>query len=149
MTVDSQDSAQPMQRGVVPGLGRRLGAIAYDSILLVAVLFVATAILLPLTGGEAIGPTHGLYPAYLVAVSFGYFGWFWTHGGQTLGMRSWHLRLMGAGRRGASWPQALLRFAGACLSWLCFGAGFLWLLVDRERLTWHDRLSGTRIADDS
>ena len=132
-----------------PGLGRRLAAIAYDCILLLAVLFVATAALLPFTGGKAIGPTHGLYPAYLVAVAFGYFGWFWTHGGQTLGMRSWHLRLTGAGKRGASWRQALLRFAGACISWLCFGAGFLWLLVDPERLTWHDRLSGTRIADDS
>jgi uncharacterized RDD family membrane protein YckC len=123
-----------------------LAAIAYDALLLGAVLFVATAILLPLTGGGAIRPNHGLYTAYLVAVSFGYFGWFWTHGGQTLGMRSWHLRLLGAGRNGATWRQALVRFVGACFSWLALGAGFLWLLADPDRSTWHDRISGTKIV---
>lgn len=145
MATTPELSAKPIR----PGLARRMAAIAYDSILLVAIFFVATAVLLLFTGGEAIGPSHGLYPAYLMTVAFAYFGWFWTHGGQTLGMRSWRLRLVGAGRRGASWRQALLRFAGACISWLACGVGFLWLLVDRDRLTWHDRLSGTRIADDS
>ena len=130
-----------------PGLGRRFAAIGYDAVLLVAVLFVATVVLLPFTGGAAIRPNHGLYTAYLAAVSFGYFGWFWTHGGQTLGMRSWHLRLVGAGKNGASWWQALVRFVGACFSWLVFGVGFLCMLVDPKRLTWHDRISGTKIVD--
>lgn len=145
MGVDSEQYVEPMR----PGLGRRLAAIAYDVLLLVAVLFLATAALLPFSGGEAIGPNHGLYTAYLLAVSFGYFGWFWTHGGQTLGMRTWRLRLVGAGENGATWRQALVRFVGACVSWMACGAGFLWLLVDRDRLTWHDRVSGTRIADAS
>ena len=145
MARDSELSAEPTP----PGLARRLAAIAYDVLLLVAVLFAATAVLLPFTGGEAIRPHQTLYTAYLLAVSFAYFGWFWTHGGQTLGMRSWHLRLVGTGGNGVSWQQALVRFASACLSWLAFGVGFLWLLVDPERLTWHDRLSGTTIVDDS
>jgi uncharacterized RDD family membrane protein YckC len=143
MASDTELSATPMP----PGLGRRLAAIAYDTLLLVACLIVATAALLPFTGGEAIRPNQGWYTAYLVAVSFGYFGWFWTHGGQTLGMRSWRLRLVGSGKNGASWRQALVRFAGAWVSWIAFGAGFLWMLVDRRRLTWHDRVSGTRIVD--
>ena len=124
-----------------------MAAIAYDCVLLAAVLFLATAVLLPVSGGEAIRPGSGWYSAYLLAVSFVYFGWFWTHGGQTLGMRSWRLRLVGAGNSGATWRQALLRFVGAGFSWLAFGAGFLWLLVDPERLTWHDRISTTRIVD--
>lgn len=131
------------------GLGRRLAAIGYDAFLLAAILFAATAVLLPFTGGEAISPDNGLYSLYLIVVSFAYFGWFWTHGGQTLGMRTWSLRLVGAGGNAANWLQALSRFAGACLSWLALGAGFLWLLVDRDRLTWHDRLSGTKIVDAS
>ncbi len=143
MASDTELSDTPMP----PGLGRRLAAIAYDTLLLAAVLFVATAALLPFSGGEAIRPDHVLYTAYLVAVSFAYFGWFWTHGGQTLGMRSWHLRLAGAGENGASWRQALVRFVGACFSWIAFGVGFLWMLVDPKRLTWHDRISGTRIVD--
>jgi len=143
MASDSDVSAKPTP----PGLARRLGAIGYDALLLAAVLFVATAALMPFTGGEAIHPDGVWYTVYLVAVSFGYFGWFWTHGGQTLGMRSWRLRLVGAGENGASWRQALVRFVGACFSWLAFGAGFVWLLVDTDRLTWHDRVSGTRIVD--
>jgi uncharacterized RDD family membrane protein YckC len=130
-----------------PGLLRRLAAITYDTLLLTAVLFAATAVLLPVTEGEAIRPGSGWFSAYLVAVSFVYFGWFWTHGGQTLGMRSWRLRLVGAGKNGATWPQALARFVAAGFSWLAFGAGFLWLLVDPARLTWHDRISATRIVD--
>ena len=132
-----------------PGLGRRLAAIAYDSFLLLAVLFLATALLLPFTHGEAIESGNVLYPAYLVAVSFAYFGWFWTHGGQTLGMRTWQLRLECIDGDSPSWFRALARFSAACLSWLALGAGFLWMLVDRERLTWHDRLSRTRLVDAS
>ena len=129
------------------GLGRRLGAIGYDSLLVAAVLFVGTAVLLAFTGGEAIRSGDLWYMAYLVVLSFGYFGWFWTHGGQTLGMRSWRMRLTGAGGNSASWRQALVRFVSAGFSWLIFGAGFLWLLVDPDRLTWHDRISQTRIVE--
>ena len=121
----------------------------YDGLLLAAVLFAATAVLLPFTGGEAIRSGQVWYTVYLAAVSFGYFGWFWTHGGQTLGMRTWNLRLVSASKHGASWRQALARFTGACLSWLAFGAGFLWILVDPERKAWHDRLSKTTIVDAS
>ena len=145
MARDSELAATPTP----PGLWRRLAAIGYDALLLVAVLFAATAVLLPFTGGEAINPNQISYTAYLVIVSFGYFGWFWTHGGQTLGMRSWHLRLVAAGEKSATWRQALMRFAAAGLSWLACGLGFFWLLLDPDQLTWHDRLSGTTIVDDS
>ncbi len=143
MVNDAELSAEP----IPVGLGRRFAAIGYDALLLAAVLFVGTAVLLLFTSGEAIRAGDVWYTAYLVALSFGYFGWFWTHGGQTLGMRSWRLRLVGAGQDGASWRQALVRFVSACFSWLAFGAGFVWLLVDPDRLTWHDRVSRTRIVD--
>jgi uncharacterized RDD family membrane protein YckC len=40
---------------------------------------------------------------------------------------------------------ATVRFFAAMLSWLVFGLGFLWQLWDKDELTWHDRLSGTRL----
>jgi uncharacterized RDD family membrane protein YckC len=83
---------------------------------------------------------------YLLCIAFAILGWFWVHGGQTLGMRAWRLRLVSATNNGpVSWQQALKRFAAALLSWCCLGAGFLWALFDREKRTWHDRLSGTRL----
>ena len=88
-------------------------------------------------------PNHPLYTAYLGMVAFLYFAWFWTHGGQTLGMRAWRIRLAGRGGEPVTWSLALLRFLGAAVSLACAGAGYLWVLVDRERMTWHDRLSAT------
>ncbi len=142
-------NSEPCAKAMGPGLARRLAAIGYDSFLLAAILMVANAALLPVTGGEAVRAGSSWYSAYLLVVSFVYFGWFWTHGGQTLGMRSWHLRLTGAGRNGATWRQALVRFVAAAASWLALGVGFLWMLVDPERLSWHDRISATRIVDSS
>lgn len=70
----------------------------------------------------------------------------WRHGGQTLGMRPWQLHLCSLSgapvRRGALWK----RYAAGTLSLLCGGLGFWWALFDRDRLTWHDRLSGTRLV---
>ncbi len=126
-----------------PGLTRRLGAVVYDALLLFSVLFGATALLLVFTGGEAIEPGNVLLTAYLGLVGFVYFAWCWTHGGQTLGMRAWRLRICTLEGKTPTWPQCGLRYLGAIVSWSCAGAGFLWVLLDKDRRAWHDRLSGT------
>jgi len=118
----------------------------YDGLLLFSVLFFATALLVALHGGKAIAPHDPAYTAYLIGVSFCYFGWFWTHGGQTLGMRAWKVRVCRDDGTNLSWRRAALRFGAAGLSWLLFGLGFLWMLVDKDALTWHDRLSATRLV---
>ncbi|WP_184383941.1 RDD family protein [Xanthomonas cannabis] len=66
----------------------------------------------------------------------------WRRGGQTLGMRPWRLQLQGPS---PSWRQAWMRYAVGTLSLMLGGAGFWWAWLDRERLTWHDRASGTRL----
>jgi uncharacterized RDD family membrane protein YckC len=115
----------------------------YDTLLLFSVLFFATFLVLPLTGGRAIGPHHPLYTAYLLSIAFLYFAWPWVHGGQTLGMRAWRIRVQQRSGAPVTWGQALARFVAAIASWLALGLGFLWALVGSERLTWHDRLSET------
>ena len=96
---------------------RRLGAIVYDALLLFAVLFVATALVLPLTGGEAVSPHHPFFSTYLFFICFFFYAWFWTHGGQTLGMRAWKIRVQRRDGGGITWWQALVRFLLANL-WL-------------------------------
>lgn len=132
------------------GLLRRLAAILYDSLLLVAVLMLSTAVLLPLSGGKAITPVETGWLAYayrflLLLVIVLYFGLSWTRGGQTLGMLAWKIRVVRTNGAALRWFDVLVRLAAAVLSWAPAGLGYLWMLVDPERLTWHDRLSRTRV----
>jgi uncharacterized RDD family membrane protein YckC len=118
--------------------------------LLLAVLMIATAAFLPLTGGEALDPDarpglEFVYRAVLVLLIVGYFGIFWTRRGQTLGMASWRLRIERDDGAALGWRDTALRLAAAVLSWLPFGLGYLWIAIDPQRRAWHDRLSGTRI----
>ncbi|ADJ28579.1 RDD family protein [Nitrosococcus watsonii] len=129
-----------------PGLFRRLGAIFYDSLLLIATWFLFTIFALPLTAGEAIPAGNILYRLYLLLIALAFFGGFWTHGGQTLGMRAWRIKVQQPNGQLITWRQALLRFGAAFLSWLPLGAGFWWVLIDKEGQTWHDRLSTTTLV---
>lgn len=131
-----------------PGFLRRLAAILYDLLLLIAVLFVATALLLPLNKGEAFTAQQFFYPLYLLVISFLFYAWFWTHGGQTLGLRAWKIKALTFDLKPVSWKQALLRFTAAILSWGLFGLGFFWILIDKNHRSWHDNLSKTALFFD-
>ena len=69
----------------------------------------------------------------------------WSRGGQTLGMRPWRLRVVDAAGGPASHYALGLRYAVGTASLLLAGLGFWWAWFDRDRLTWHDRASDTRI----
>ena len=127
-----------------PGLGRRLAACLYDGLVLLAVLMFAGALWVALSRAAA-PPGDWLFRGYLLSIAALFFGAFWTRG-ETLGMRAWKLHLVAADGRAPGWGRALLRFAVALVSWAAFGLGFLWVLVDRHRLAWHDRASGTRLV---
>lgn len=143
----SKSSKKPGKaRSVSPGFLRRLAAIAYDTLLLLAVLFLATALALPFNSGDAFTSKQWFFPLYLLLVTFGFFAWFWTHGGQTLGMRAWKVKLVSQQGLTVSWQQALVRFGVAFLSWLCFGLGFFWCWLDKSGYSWHDHASATRLV---
>jgi uncharacterized RDD family membrane protein YckC len=130
---------------------RRLAAMLYDGLLLLAILMIATALFLPLTGGEALTPSkHPLleitYRLVLLALVVLFFGVFWTRRGQTLGMASWRLRVEREDGRLLTWSDTVKRLGAALLSLLPLGFGFLWILFDRDRRAWHDRLTHTRIV---
>ena len=133
-----------------PGFLRRLAAQLYDIFLLVAILFLATAILLPFTSGESISEQQILiYRIYLAVISFLFYGWFWTHGGQTLGLRAWKIKVLTLNKKPISWKQAFLRFITAIISWSVLGLGFLWIFMNKRRYSWHDYLSKTALFSDT
>jgi uncharacterized RDD family membrane protein YckC len=129
------------------GLLRRLAALAYDSLIVLALWLTAAVPFVWIANGAPQGLLMRLaFQLYLLAIAFAFFGWFWVHGGQTLGMRAWRLRIVDNDGRAVTWAQATKRFAAAILSLLCAGIGLLWVMHDRERRAWHDRLSGTRVV---
>lgn len=148
---------------------RRLGAALYDCLLLAGVLLAASALAL----GFAVGvigaeqfknhnPLLGnpLFSSFLFLVCFFFYAWFWTHDGQTLGMRAWKIRVQQPDGKGITWWQALVRFLLASL-WvlpviyarkvvglslglsLSVGIAFL-LLTMASRL--HERYSATQLV---
>ncbi|MEF3193924.1 MAG: RDD family protein, partial [Halothiobacillaceae bacterium] len=114
--------------GQPAGLLRRLGALFYDGLLIAALWFVLTALLLPFNGGEALperGPWHWAYQALLTLTTLGFYLWFWRNGGQTLGMRAWCLRLVDEEGETPTLRAMLRRALWAVPSWGLFGLGVL------------------------
>lgn len=70
----------------------------------------------------------------------------WLRGGQTLGMRPWRLKVIAADGSAPTLAALWRRYALATLSLLAAGLGFWWAWLDRDRLTLHDRFSGTRLV---
>jgi len=139
-------------------LPRRIGAMVYDGFLLFGVLFTAN---LPLI---AFQPKHEsiqenekmyentllgegiLYQFYLAMVVICFFYWFWRKNKGTLGMQAWRLSIESFDGTGITFSQATIRVVISVFSWLACGAGFLWILIDKDNLAWHDKLSKTRIV---
>ncbi|MGH8418340.1 MAG: RDD family protein [Pseudomonas sp.] len=140
------------------GLGRRLAAIFYDTLLCVALLMVTTFIYkliwMGMVGEAKLrqlsesGALDGdpLLSTILLFALFAFFAKFWTHAGQTLGMQVWGIRVQNADGTGISLWQALLRFVVAIASWLCVGLGFFWSLFDKQKRSWHDMYSETQLV---
>lgn len=127
-------------------LWRRLAAAIYDLLVVIAILMVLTGLVVLARAGSPFDPRSVWFRLLLIVGWWAYFAWSWTHGGQTLGMRAWRLALVGRDGTAVSLWQATLRFAAAWLSTAAAGLGFLWVLVDRQRLAWHDRLSETLLV---
>lgn len=118
----------------------------YDGLLLIALWLAAMAPVVALTGEHPSTAARAFTQLYLFLVGFAFLGGFWTHGGQTLGLRSWRLRVEGLQGSRLTWRQALARYAAALLSWLPAGLGFVWIVIDPYGRAWHDRLSATRVV---
>ena len=142
-----------------PGLIKRIAVIIYDGLLLSGVLFFCLVLtfgislyLLKVTTGLNIHEHPQLKIAVSAAVviialliAYCFYGWFWTKGGQTLGMRAFHLYLIDENGKFINWQIARKRFTFSLLSWACCGMGFAWILVNRKNLTWHDMATKTQI----
>ncbi|GAA6120649.1 RDD family protein [Acidovorax sp. FG27] len=161
------DVAAAALQGMAPPLWRRMACWLYEGMLMFGVVFIAGYLFGTLSQTRnALDNRHALQ-GFLFIVFAIYFTWFWARG-QTLAMKTWHIRIVGRDGRAISQRRALLRYA---LSWLWFlpplaamapfqlsgaestvivlGWVAIWALLSRfhpQRQFWHDALAGTRLV---
>ena len=138
-------------------LWRRLAAIGYDTLLVIAIAMLITFIdlkikiwLFDIPDSQ---PAVLAEPAYwnwlnwlvVLSVTTSFFVFCWKQGGRTLGMQAWRLRVQQANGSNITTQQALKRLGGAIISLACGGLGYMWILYDKENRSWHDIWSGTQI----
>lgn len=164
--MDPPDTAVPLQ---TPGLRRRLACFVYEGVLLFGVLMVAGFVYGLLTQQRhALVGMHGLQ-VFVFLVLGTYFSWFWSHGGQTVAMKTWRIRLLmqdgqpvptarAAMRYVLSWLWFLPALAGTYLAGARSGAAIALAVMvgvlayaalsrlNPQRQYWHDRLCGTRLV---
>jgi uncharacterized RDD family membrane protein YckC len=156
-------------------LKRRFAALAYELLLVTAIVFATNFALLPLVtphrgASEALTvpalPERMALVWITVAVLAAYFVWCWSNGRRTLAMKTWKLALRTLDNRTVMPKTALLRYLacwigpllalaaylalsraglGAHGAWLV-ALNFLWAFVDRDRQFLHDRVARTRLV---
>ena len=131
-------------------VGWRLLALAYDFFPMLALWFITAGVFTAIHRDAVRGGWLGLLEfAVMWLLAGAYAVASWRRGGQTLGMRAWRLRAVDMQGANATARALWLRYAVGGISLLAAGCGFWWAWIDRERLTWHDRVSGTRMIRES
>lgn len=153
-----------------PGLWRRMACWLYEGMLMFGVVFIAGYLFSTLTQTRNALDNRHAQQAFLFVVFGIYFTWFWAKG-QTLAMKTWHIRVVDRQGRALSQPRALLRYvlswlwllpalalsaalktSGPELALLLVGWIVVWALLSRfhpERQFMHDALAGTRLIHEA
>ena len=149
-----QNETTPVQLSA--GLLRRLAALLYDAFLIAAIWMLLGFLLQLLVGPDTSSLVDGqvqtdpqlalILFSLMVFSSSGFYIWFWCQSGQTLGMLAWRIKVQDYDGKLISIQQALLRFLLAWPAFIFFGAGYLWLLFDRNNHAIHDKLSRTKVV---
>lgn len=155
--MNSTNPPDSPQSPTIAPLWRRLAAMLYDSILVIAIWIVVGGIVLAIFGVDESRAQNGIMTelslAHQVTLFFSlllspflFFGFFWTHSGQTLGMQAWRIRVQNADGSAISWLQVVLRFGTAPFAFLVGGLGYLWMLFDARRRTLPDIVSNSQVV---
>jgi uncharacterized RDD family membrane protein YckC len=106
-----------LQAMTPPGFWRRMAAMLYEGVLLFGVLMIAGLLYSAITQQRhALQGRIGMQ-AFLFLVLGAYFVWFWSHGGQTVAMKTWHVRIVDATGEPVGRLRAMARYL---LAWLWF-----------------------------
>lgn len=149
-------------------LRHRMYCLIYEAMLVFGVLFMATWLFSTLLEQKHALYLRGALQDWLFVVLGLYFCWFWTHGGQTLAMKTWAIRLVDKQGLPVTWKRALARYAlcwlsvlpGMAVAHFSGARGWMMLLMpalnfilwsaatrfDLDHQFPHDHFAGTRLV---
>ncbi len=122
---------------------RRLGAVFYDIFLSFSLVFFVTGVVIIIFMDDDTTVNSALFYIVTLPVSYLYFALSWVKGRQTLGMKAWKFQLIQHTGENITHKQALIRFFAGMISFATFGLGFVYQLFNKDRLSWHDKISKT------
>lgn len=135
---------------------RRLAALLYDSFLVVAVWFVIAFMLQRVVGTQSnklidgVVQTDPLLDALLFTIMVtsgsGFYIWFWTKSGQTLGMIAWRIKLESLDGRLINFKQGMIRYIAAWPAFFLLGLGYLFIYLDSNGDAAHDKVSRSKVV---
>lgn len=138
-----------------PSLLRRLAAMVYDSLLLMAISILYGAVMaginvaikgVPATGERIAWGGFGVvvFIGWILTIGF-FFCYFWHKSGQTLGMKTWRMKVVNYDNLNTpSYARCIGRVLCAPVSLCLLGIGYLLMYTNTERQTLHDKISKTR-----
>jgi uncharacterized RDD family membrane protein YckC len=151
---------------VTPGLRRRMACWVYEGILLFGIVFISGYLFGTLSQTRNAMDNRNALQAFLFVIFGIYFVWFWAKG-QTLAMKTWHIRVVDTNGNAITQKRALLRYVyswiwflpplmavapfhlnGAEVGLITVGWIIVWALLSRlqpQRQFWHDVWAGTRL----
>ncbi|MEL7024470.1 MAG: RDD family protein [Pseudomonadota bacterium] len=133
----------------LPGPFRRIGALIYDLLAVVAICMIASLPPVMINGAGFTtddGPVYALYLAYVLILAIGYFVLSWRVKHCTIGMKAWRLELVNLNDGPFTWRQLITRAVVGILAWLPAGIGVWWQNMSASKRTWHDLASDTRVV---
>ena len=128
------------------GLSRRLTSMLYEGLVVFSILLVGFLLPQIVFSGFGLQLSGKQLWIHVILVLMIYFVWCWLHGGQTLPMKTWKLRIISTDGDALRPLQAIFRYLLAWPSILILGIGIFWALFDKDKQFLHDRIAGSRIV---
>ena len=130
------------------GFLKRVLALIYDSLLIAAIIIVASLLLVFINGEYPKPGTLLSVIQFLISILVGpfFYSYFWlTNDGQTTGMQAWKIKLVSSNESKLNMKQTYLRCLISVISFLFIGIGYFWILFNKNNLSWSDIATKTRV----
>ena len=132
------------------GFLKRILALVYDSLLIVAIVLVLSLLLVFVNEGYPESGSIVSFIQFFILVFAGptFYTYFWiTNKGQTTGMQAWKIKLVTKDGTELTKQKTMLRCLISTISFACFGLGYFWILYDKDNLSWSDILTKTKVIN--